>query len=214
MGDADETYPMRRARPVRRAPRAGRRPRHGLALRGTIHGDAMPWLNRYVGNPILTGHAQPVLRREGLRRPLRHACGAPRRAADARPALDGNGVRVRDGLQGVPSRASRSARSRSTTTRASASPSSTASATRGATCASCCSTARAGCTSCRASSCSRSAPSGMIVLAAGPVDVLRPHVADPHDARVHRAVLLGMQIVQLGIFARAFAAAHSARPTR
>ena len=31
------------------------RPRDGLALRGEIHGEAMPWLNRQIGNPILTG---------------------------------------------------------------------------------------------------------------------------------------------------------------
>ena len=27
----------------------------GSRFEGTIHGEAMPWLNRHVGNPILTG---------------------------------------------------------------------------------------------------------------------------------------------------------------
>ena len=45
----------------------------GSRFEGTIHGEAMPWLNRHVGNPILTGHAQPLLRRQGLGRPLRDA---------------------------------------------------------------------------------------------------------------------------------------------
>ena len=51
---------------------------------------------------------EPPLRRQGLGRALRHARGPPRRAAAARPALDGNGVRLGDGVQGVPPRASRS----------------------------------------------------------------------------------------------------------
>jgi hypothetical protein len=32
-----------------------RRPLHGLALQGRIGPGAMPWKNRYIGNPILTG---------------------------------------------------------------------------------------------------------------------------------------------------------------
>ena len=43
----------------------------------------MPWSNRWIGNPILTGHAQPALRHSRLRCALRHARSAPLRAAGA-----------------------------------------------------------------------------------------------------------------------------------
>ena len=53
---------------------------------------------------------------------------------------------------------------------------------------------------------------GALALAAGPVDDPRPHVADPHALRsASFAILLGMQVVQLGVFARAFAAAAPRR---
>ena len=46
-----------------------------------IQPGAMPWLHRYVGNPVLSGHPQPLLPHRRPRRPLRHARAAPRRAA-------------------------------------------------------------------------------------------------------------------------------------
>ena len=45
--------------------------------------------------------AQPVLPHRHQRRPLRHARGAPRRAAAPGPAHDGHGVRLRDGDPGL-----------------------------------------------------------------------------------------------------------------
>lgn len=55
MGDADETYPFRELAPFVDQLAAGDDLVMGSRLEGTIHGEAMPWLNRHVGNPILTG---------------------------------------------------------------------------------------------------------------------------------------------------------------
>ena len=70
-----------------------------------IQPGAMPWLHRYVGNPILTGLLNLFFRTGHQRRPLRHARAAPRRAAAPGPAHDRHGVRLGDGdpgLQGEP----------------------------------------------------------------------------------------------------------------
>jgi glycosyltransferase involved in cell wall biosynthesis len=55
MGDADETYPIRDLAPFVGRLAAGDDLVMGSRFEGTIHGEAMPWLNRHVGNPILTG---------------------------------------------------------------------------------------------------------------------------------------------------------------
>jgi hypothetical protein len=55
MGDADETYPIRDLAPFVERLTAGDDLVMGSRFEGTIHGEAMPWLNRHVGNPILTG---------------------------------------------------------------------------------------------------------------------------------------------------------------
>ena len=55
MGDADETYPLRELAPFVERLAAGDDLVMGSRFEGTIHGEAMPWLNRHVGNPILTG---------------------------------------------------------------------------------------------------------------------------------------------------------------
>jgi glycosyltransferase involved in cell wall biosynthesis len=55
MGDADETYPLRELAPFVERLAAGDDLVIGSRFAGTIHGQAMPWLNRHVGNPILTG---------------------------------------------------------------------------------------------------------------------------------------------------------------
>jgi glycosyltransferase involved in cell wall biosynthesis len=55
MGDADETYPLQNLAPFVDRLEAGDDLVIGSRFRGTIHGDAMPKLNRFVGNPILTG---------------------------------------------------------------------------------------------------------------------------------------------------------------
>jgi hypothetical protein len=55
MGDADETYPLQDLGPFVERLAAGDDLVMGSRFKGTIHGDAMPFLNRFVGNPILTG---------------------------------------------------------------------------------------------------------------------------------------------------------------
>ena len=107
MGDADETYPLAELAPFVDRLAAGDDLVMGSRFEGTIHGEAMPWLNRHVGNPILTGMLNVFF---GVKVSDAH-CGmrAVRRDAldDARPPLDGDGVRLGDGLQGVPARAPR-----------------------------------------------------------------------------------------------------------
>jgi glycosyltransferase involved in cell wall biosynthesis len=55
MADADETYPIAELSPFVERLSGGDDLVMGSRFDGTIHGDAMPWLNRHVGNPILTG---------------------------------------------------------------------------------------------------------------------------------------------------------------
>ncbi len=55
MGDADETYPLRDLAPFVDRLAGGDDLVMGSRFEGTIHGEAMPWLNRHVGNPVLTG---------------------------------------------------------------------------------------------------------------------------------------------------------------
>jgi glycosyltransferase involved in cell wall biosynthesis len=55
MGDADETYPLTELGPFVDRLEQGDDLVLGSRFRGTIHGGAMPRLNRYVGNPIMTG---------------------------------------------------------------------------------------------------------------------------------------------------------------
>jgi glycosyltransferase involved in cell wall biosynthesis len=55
MGDADETYPMRELGSFVERLEEGDDLVLGSRFKGTIHGGAMPRLNRYVGNPIMTG---------------------------------------------------------------------------------------------------------------------------------------------------------------
>jgi glycosyltransferase involved in cell wall biosynthesis len=55
MGDADETYPLRDLAPFVGRLAAGDDLVIGSRFEGTIYGEAMPWLNRHIGNPILTG---------------------------------------------------------------------------------------------------------------------------------------------------------------
>ncbi len=55
MGDADETYDFREIARFIEPLEQGADLVMGSRLRGTIHRGAMPWLHRYVGNPVLTG---------------------------------------------------------------------------------------------------------------------------------------------------------------
>jgi glycosyltransferase involved in cell wall biosynthesis len=55
MADADGTYPLEELPAFVERLDAGDELVMGSRFRGTIHGDAMPFLNRFVGNPVLTG---------------------------------------------------------------------------------------------------------------------------------------------------------------
>src|SRR3954469_7473079 len=55
MADADGTYPLELIPQFVEKLRGGADMVIGSRFKGTIHPGAMPWLNRYIGNPILTG---------------------------------------------------------------------------------------------------------------------------------------------------------------
>lgn len=55
MADADGTYPLALAGQFVQKLRGGADLVIGSRFKGTIHPGAMPWSNRYIGNPVLTG---------------------------------------------------------------------------------------------------------------------------------------------------------------
>ncbi len=65
MADADGTYDLRLVGPLVERLRDGAGMVLGSRFRGTIHPDAMPWSNRYIGNPLLTGMLN-ILFRSGV----------------------------------------------------------------------------------------------------------------------------------------------------
>jgi hypothetical protein len=84
MGDADETYPLEELAPFVDRLEAGDDLVIGSRFKGKIHGDAMPFLNRFVGNPILTGMLNVLF---GVKVSDAH-CGMRAIRRDALPALD------------------------------------------------------------------------------------------------------------------------------
>ncbi len=84
MGDADATYPLAELAPFVERLAAGDDLVMGSRFEGTIHGQAMPWLNRHVGNPILTGMLNLFF---GVKVSDAH-CGMRAVRRDALPALD------------------------------------------------------------------------------------------------------------------------------
>jgi glycosyltransferase involved in cell wall biosynthesis len=84
MGDADETYPLQELGPFVDRLAAGDDLVMGSRFEGTIHGEAMPWLNRHVGNPILTGLLNVLF---GVKISDAH-CGMRAVRSDALPVLD------------------------------------------------------------------------------------------------------------------------------
>ena len=84
MGDADETYPMQDLAPFVERLAEGDDLVMGSRFEGTIHGEAMPWLNRHVGNPILTGLLNILF---GVKISDAH-CGMRAVRRDALPTLD------------------------------------------------------------------------------------------------------------------------------
>ena len=84
MGDADETYPLQELAPFVERLAEGDDLVMGSRFEGTIHGEAMPWLNRHVGNPILTGLLNVLF---GVKISDAH-CGMRAVRQDALPTLD------------------------------------------------------------------------------------------------------------------------------
>ena len=84
MGDADETYPMQELAPFVDRLEQGDDLVIGSRFKGTIHGDAKPFLNRFVGNPILTGMLNVLF---GVKVSDAH-CGMRAVRRDALPVLD------------------------------------------------------------------------------------------------------------------------------
>ncbi len=84
MGDADETYPLQELAPFVEKLEQGDDLVIGSRFNGTIHGDAMPFLNRFVGNPILTGMLNVLF---GVKVSDAH-CGMRAIRRDALPTLD------------------------------------------------------------------------------------------------------------------------------
>ena len=104
---------LRRPRALRRgAARRATTSSWATASRGGIAPGAMPWLHRYLGNPVLSCLGRLFFRIPVARLPLRDARLPPRRHPRARPADHRHGVRQRDGRQARRCRACASARCR------------------------------------------------------------------------------------------------------
>jgi hypothetical protein len=84
MGDADETYPLQDLPRFVNALEAGDDLVVGSRFEGHIHKDAMPWTNRWIGNPILTGLLNFLF---GVRVSDAH-CGMRAVRREALPKLD------------------------------------------------------------------------------------------------------------------------------
>jgi glycosyltransferase involved in cell wall biosynthesis len=84
MADADDTYPLRELPAFVEQLENGDDVVIGSRFKGTIHGDAMPFLNRFVGNPILTGMLNVLF---GVKVSDAH-CGMRALRRDALPVLD------------------------------------------------------------------------------------------------------------------------------
>lgn len=84
MADADGTYPLEELGGFVDRLEQGDDLVIGSRFAGTIHGDAMPFLNRFVGNPILTGMLNLLF---GVKVSDAH-CGMRALRRDALPTLD------------------------------------------------------------------------------------------------------------------------------
>jgi glycosyltransferase involved in cell wall biosynthesis len=84
MADADNTYPLAELPEFVERLANGDDLVIGSRFNGTIHGDAMPFLNRFVGNPVLTGMLNVLF---GVKVSDAH-CGMRAVRRDALPSLD------------------------------------------------------------------------------------------------------------------------------
>ena len=139
MGDSDDSYDFSNLDLYVEKLREGYDLVMGNRFKGGVQPGAMPFLHKYLGNPVLSFIGRLFFRSDigdfhcglrGFRQDL---------VSRARPADDGHGVRVGDGRQVDAVRASRSPRSRprSRPTAGRARRTCAPGATAGATCASC-----------------------------------------------------------------------------
>ena len=84
MADADATYPVGQLDSFVERLAAGDDLVMGSRFNGQVHRDAMPWLNRHIGNPILTGMLNLLF---GVRVSDAH-CGMRAIRRDVLPTLD------------------------------------------------------------------------------------------------------------------------------
>ncbi len=207
MGDADETYPMQDLAPFVERLAEGDDLVMGSRFEGTIHGEAMPWLNRHVGNPILTGLLNILF---GVKISDAH-CGMRAVRRDALPTLDLHST----GMEFASEMVFKAFRRKLTVSEIPIDYYPRVGESK---------LNRFGDAWRHVKFMLLYSPSwlffvpglvllalgtvGALALAAGPVDVLG------RTWQIHTlflfmfAILLGTQVVQLGIFARAFAAAH------
>jgi hypothetical protein len=100
MGDSDDSYDFSRLEPFVEALRGGADLVMRNRLQGGIMPGAMPWKNRYSGNPVLSGIGRILFGCPAGGFPLRYARlqqGGPRTHGSAH---HGDGVRVGNGHQG------------------------------------------------------------------------------------------------------------------
>lgn len=207
MGDADETYPMQDLAPFVERLADGDDLVMGSRFEGTIHGEAMPWLNRHIGNPILTGLLNVLF---GVKISDAH-CGMRAVRKDALPTLDLHST----GMEFASEMVFKAFRRKLTVSEIPIDYYPRVGESK---------LNRFGDAWRHVKFMLLYSPSwlffvpglvllalgtvGALALAAGPVDVLG------RTWQIHTlflfmfAILLGTQVVQLGIFARAFAAAH------
>ena len=107
MGDADDSYDFDEPRRASSSElRDGDDLVMGNRFKGGIEPGAMPFLHRYLGNPVLSFIGRLFFRIAGRRLPLRPARLPPRpRCCELGLQHDRHGVRQRDGRQGVAGRA-------------------------------------------------------------------------------------------------------------
>ncbi len=119
----------------------------GSRFKGGIKPGAMPWKNRYIGNPLLTGILNLLFHTGVERRPLRPARPHPGLLRSPEPDRRRHGVRQRDGDQGGADRRDRSSSGRPPYRRicATGRPTCAPGAMAGGTCAICSCSARRGC---------------------------------------------------------------------
>ena len=101
MADADDSYALDDIGGFLESLRAGNELVMGNRFQGGIEKGAMPFLHRYLGNPVLSKIGKAVLPHPGRRLPLRHARVPPRQDPRAGPAHLRHGVRQRDGGPGL-----------------------------------------------------------------------------------------------------------------